>query len=92
MLVFLAREPQPPSDFGKGDAGSYGVPHQQVVLWSDVHRWMRARSTTVGDQSPAWMFLCREFASFLKEKNMDSDLMTFADIKLPSPVLLVGRV
>ena len=76
-LVLLTHWTPPPPDFWTSP--NFAARHRAVMRWSDLSRWLSRASETPAHATAGWAELTRDFLSFLREKNMDSELATGFD-------------
>ena len=78
-LVLLTHWTAPPDDFLRHPE-RYGAQRTGVFRWSDLHRWLVKQVRATWPNDSGWTTLAAEFTAFLKEKGMDSELATNADV------------
>ncbi len=60
--------------------GPYGCRHRGVTRWSDLSRCLSALVRLPEHAGTGWAMLAKDFITFLKEMNMDSELATSQDL------------
>lgn len=78
-LALLTHWTPAPADF-LAQPQLYCCGRTGVARWADLSRWLRRLPRDARSDPAGWIVLAAELASFLKERNMDSELATSQDL------------